>query len=288
MTKVLLNQCIAEAAGTFLLVFFGTGALFVAVFTGALQGLMQVAAVWGLAIALAIYATSAISGAHINPAVTVAAALYRNFPWRNVGPYIVAQLIGAFSASALLYGLFSAVIRQFESVRKLIRGTPGSQLSAMVFGEYFPNPDLFGTSSEALSHVTTLQAMVAEGVGTALLVYFVFALTDRHNKNRPDGSFFALFIGLAVAIIIAVIGPLTQAGLNPARDFGPRLFAYLAGWKAIAIPGPRSGFFSVYILAPFLGGIAGGWVYQNVLRPTGLHEDDPATSNAAAKLQPQQ
>ena len=76
-----------------------------------------------------------------------------------------------------------------------------------------------------------------------------------------------LFIGLTVSIIIAVVAPLTQAGLNPARDFGPRLFAYFAGWGSVAIPGPRGGFFTVYILSPFLGAVVGAGLYQFILRP---------------------
>jgi glycerol uptake facilitator protein len=71
-----------------------------------------------------------------------------------------------------------------------------------------------------------------------------------------------LFIGLTVSILISVIAPLTQAGFNPARDFGPRLFAYFAGWGPIAIPGPRGGFFAVYILSPVVGAVVGGAAYQ--------------------------
>jgi glycerol uptake facilitator protein len=103
----LAKACAAEVIGTFLLVFFGTGSVFVAVVTVALQGLGQVAMVWGVAIGLAIYATSAVSGAHLNPAVTIAATLLRGFCPRRVLPYIAAQVGGAILASALLFTLFS-------------------------------------------------------------------------------------------------------------------------------------------------------------------------------------
>jgi glycerol uptake facilitator protein len=135
----------------------------------------------------------------------------------------------------------------------------------MMFGEYFPDPAAVGTSDVAFAQVSHLQAMLAEFVGTALLVFFIFALTDPRNEGRPGNTLFTPFIGLAVAFIIAVIAPLTQAGLNPARDFGPRLFSFFAGWGEVAIPGPRGGFFTVYILAPLSGGCAGGAVYQAVL-----------------------
>jgi glycerol uptake facilitator protein len=264
--RTLARECLAECLGTFLLVFFGTGSVFVAVLTGALQGLFQVAMVWGLVIALAIYATSAISGTHINPAVTLAAAAFRGFPPRKVMPFILSQVVGAMLASAVLYFLYGDILTGFESTKGLVRGQPGSELSAMVFGEYFPNPALFGTTADASANVSLIQAMVAEGFGTALLVFFIFALTDPNNRNRPDGTLFALFIGLTISILIAVIAPLTQAGFNPARDFGPRLFAYGAGWGPVAIPGPRGGFFLVYILAPILGGLVGGAVYDVALR----------------------
>src|SRR3972149_724695 len=99
--------------------------------------------------------------------------------------------------------------------------------------------------------------MFAEALGPGLLACFVFALTDRANSTRPASNLSGAFIGISVAIIIAILAPLTQAGLNPARDFGPRLVSYLFGWGEVAIPGPRGGFFTVYILAPLLRAPAG-------------------------------
>jgi glycerol uptake facilitator protein len=263
--KPLWRECLAETLGTFILVLFGLGSVHAAVLTGAQSGLWQVAIVWGIAIALAIYAVGAISGAHINPAMTMAFTAFRKFPIRKVGPYVFSQLVGAFLAAALLYGLYGGVLSRFEQSQGLIRGQAGSERSAMVYGEYFPNPTAKDPSPETIS---LGQAMLAEGVGTAMLAFFVFAVTDRHNPGRPNGALFALFIGLAVAIIVSIIAPLTQAGLNPARDFGPRLFSYLAGWGGIAIPGPRGGFFTVYILSPIMGGLAGAAGYEFLLHPS--------------------
>jgi glycerol uptake facilitator protein len=268
------RECAAEVVGTFFLVFFGTGAVFVAALTGSLNGLFQVGIVWGLAIALAIYAISAISGAHLNPAVTIAVACLRGFPARKIIPYIIAQLIGAILASLILYVMFSGVLKGFEKEKGIVRGQPGSERSAMVFGEYFPNPGAFEVDPhdqakvlEVQGRVSELQAMLAEAVGTALLIFFIFAMTDARNRNRPDGTLFAVLIGLTITILICVIAPLTQACFNPARDFGPRLFSYFAGWGRIAIPGPRGGFFTVYILSPIIGGVVGGLIYDWVIRP---------------------
>ena len=262
----LTGACLSEFIGTFFLVFFGVGSVFVAVLTGALQGLFQLAMVWGLVIALGIYATSIISGAHFNPAVTIAFSIWRDFPKKNVIPYIVSQLIGAFVAAAILFSLFSGILATYEQDKGIVRGQMGSEKSAMVFGEYFPNPGSFGTDDRAYNTVSPLQAMLAEGIGTAILVFFIFSLTDSRNANRPNGSLFALFIGLTITILISVLAPITQAGFNPARDFGPRLFAWFAGWGNVAIPGPRGGFFTVYIASPILGGIVGGGLYDFLVR----------------------
>ncbi|MEI7837351.1 MAG: MIP/aquaporin family protein, partial [Planctomycetota bacterium] len=261
--RPLWQECLGELLGTFILVLFGVGAVHAAALAGAQSGLWQVAVVWGVAVALAIYAVGAVSGAHINPAMTLAFAAFRRFPLRKVVPYVLSQTAGAFLAAAMLYALYGGVISRFEQTRGLIRGQPGSERSAMAYGEYFPNPAAADPSPDTVS---LPQAMLAEAAGTAMLAFFVFALTDRRNPGRPSGTSFAPFIGLAVAIIISIIAPLTQAGLNPARDFGPRLLAYFAGWGAIAIPGPRGGFFTVYILAPVLGALAGAACYQVLLR----------------------
>jgi len=263
--RALWGQCLSEFFGTLVLVFFGVGAVNTAVLSGAQQGLWQVAVVWGVAIALAIYATGAVSGTHINPAITVAMAVWRGFPKSKIAPYIASQLAGAFCGSLLLYGLLHGMLAHFEAAHGIARGGPGSELSAMVFGEYFPNPAIVGTTAEAYRQVSHVTAMMGEAVGTAFLACFVFALTEARNPQAP--RFMApLFIGLTVSIIISIIAPLTQAGLNPARDFGPRLVSYLFGWGEVAIPGPRGGFFTVYILAPIVGGVLGAGIYQGLVR----------------------
>ncbi|HOM52616.1 MAG TPA: MIP/aquaporin family protein [Phycisphaerae bacterium] len=262
-----IRACLAEVIGTYILVFFGVGAVHAAVLTDAQSGIWQVAIVWGVAIALAIYAVGAISGAHMNPAITVAFAVLRGFSPRQVPLYIAAQLVGAFLGAATLYTLFSGTLAEFEAANGITRGQPGSELSAMVYGEYFPNPAVAKALSWSPGCVSETQAMLAEGVGTAFLAFFVFAVTDRRNAGGPGAALLPICIGLTVSIVISVVAPLTQAGLNPARDLGPRLFAYCVGWGSVAIPGPRSGFFTVYIAAPLLGGIVGAAVHDWMLRP---------------------
>ena len=251
-----------EFFGTFILVFFGVGAVNAAVVTGAQAGLWQVAVVWAVGVSLGIYTAAALSGAHINPAITAAAAVWDGFPWRRVVPYWAAQTLGAAAASIVLYGMFFEAIIEFERQHGLLRGGPGSELSAMVFGEYFPNPAVFGTDEQAWRVVGPVSAFMAELIGTAMLAFLVFAVTSPRNPGRPPSAAAAVVIGVGVAAIISVVAPLTQAALNPARDFGPRAVSWFLGWGDIAIPGPRGGFFTVYILAPVTGAIIGAGAYK--------------------------
>ena len=254
----------AEFLGTFVLVFFGVGAVNAAVATGAQAGVWQVAVVWAVGVSLGIYTAAALSGGHLNPAITVTAAVYDGFPWSRVLPYAGAQTAGAAAASLVLYGLFSEAIVEFERKRGLLRGGPGSELSAMLFGEYFPNPALFGTAEDAWRIVSPTVAFAAEMVGTAMLAFLIGAVTRPRNPARPSSATAPLIIGLGVAAIISVIAPLTQAGLNPARDFGPRLVANILGWGEVAIPGPRGAWLTVYIVAPVVGALLGGGVYRGL------------------------
>ncbi|MBM3940916.1 MAG: aquaporin family protein [SAR202 cluster bacterium] len=229
----LLRACVAEAAGTFLLVFIGTGVVAAAVLTGAQAGLWQVAVAWGIAVALAIHATAAVSGAHLNPAITLAFALPRGheFPWRRVAPYWASQLAGATLAGAVVLVVFGGFIARFEAEHALTRGAAGGERVAMVFGEYFPNPAVFGARADAAGLVAPWMAAAVEGLGAAVLAFVVFALVDRRNASLPAKHLAPVLIGATVAFIISVIAPVTQAGINPARDFGPRVVAFLAGWR---------------------------------------------------------
>jgi glycerol uptake facilitator protein len=245
-------MCFGEFLGTFMLVLFGTGAVAVTVLFKAHVGLLQVAAVWGIGVTLAIYATRHLSCAHLNPAVSLGMVLANRMSARLLPWYVAAQLLGAIAAGGMVIMLFGDSIASYEAAHQITRGTSASVRTAMMFGEYFPNPEVVDISPV----VTMGTAALAEGLGTFLLVMLIFVLTEGCNVGRPGDRTTPVFIGAAVAAIISVVGPLTQAGLNPARDFGPRLVAYLAGWDSVAIPGPRGGFLTVYILAPFLGGAA--------------------------------
>ncbi|HZZ73338.1 MAG TPA: MIP/aquaporin family protein [Pirellulales bacterium] len=273
----LSSACLAEMIGTFFLVLFGCGVVHTSILTNAQSGLWQIAIVWGLGITLAIYVTGAISGAHINPAITCAFACWGKFPWSRVPAYIVSQVLGAVAAAAVLFYLFGPQLAAKEHEKHVVRGGPGSEITAMCYGEFFPNPGSMAGGSEPYisaehekirGYVTAPMAFTAEMLGTLILALVVFALVDSRNRQAPAANLAPVFIGLTIAALISVIAPLTQACFNPARDFGPRLFSYFAGWGEIAIPwGKDWGWLTVYIIAPVCGAILGSGIYEKIVRP---------------------
>lgn len=256
---------IGEFFGTFLLVFFGCGSVCAATTTGAQVGVFQVAIVWGLGIATAIYLTGSLSGAHLNPAVTISVAVWSHFRKRRVLPYIAAQMLGAFMASALLYLVFGDALRAYEKSTHIVRGQPGSEASAMVFGEFYPNPGGKPLTGDARQRISPAAAFGAEVAGSAVLLLVVFCANDERNASRPQ-ALAAATIGLTVTLLISLLGPLTMACFNPARDLGPRLFSSVAGWGALPFQVNGLGWLTVYIIAPVLGGLLGGGVYRLVFK----------------------
>ena len=257
---------VGEFFGTFLLVFFGCGSVCAAVTTGAQVGVFQVAIVWGLGIATAIYLTGALSGAHLNPAVTLSMAVWSDFPKARVLPYVGAQFCGAFVAATVLYFLFGGALQTYEQAHHIMRGQSGSEASAMVFGEFFPNPGGAPLTDAARGRMDHLAAFGAEVIGTAVLLLVIFCTTDERNKARPQ-ALTALTIGLTVTLLISLLGPLTMACFNPARDLAPRIFSALAGWNATPFSTNGWGWLTVYIIAPLLGGLLGGGLYKLFFKP---------------------
>ncbi len=261
------RELIGEALGTFVLVLFGCGSVAVSVLFNAHQGLMQVALAWGIGVTLAIYLTRHLSCAHLNPAVSLAMVLSGRMSVRKFPVYIAAQFVGAVLAGFALYVLFAPSIAAYENAHGIIRGSAESVKTAMMFGEYYPNPETAAVVSLPL-------AIVAEAFGTFLLVLMIFALTEGCNVGRPDNAHAPVFIGLTVSSIICLIAPLTQAGLNPARDLGPRLVAWLTGWGSAAFPDSVGGFLYVYVLAPLLGGVLASFLFICILEPAMKSKSD--------------
>jgi glycerol uptake facilitator protein len=206
---------------------------------------------WGLAVTIAIYATGSVSGTHANPAVTLALAIFRGFPWKKVAPYMVAQVIGAFLGASIVYVLFSPVIDHYNQLHGLTREAGGAA------GVFFTHPGLA---------ITPMHALLDQVILTAFLLFGIFAITERYNELAPGANAGALMIGLLVATIGASMGYLEAWAINPARDFGPRLFAFFAGWGESALPSPDH-YWWVPIVGPLIGGVVGGGAYQLLVHP---------------------
>lgn len=271
--KQLLGECLSEFIGTGLLIFFGVGCVAALVLTGASFGQWEISIIWGIGVAMAIYCAGGVSGAHLNPAVTIALTLFHGFDKRKMLPYIGSQLLGAFSSAALVYALYSNLFSEYELANNMVRGSQESLALAGIFSTY-PNPALtFGG------------AFAVEFVITAVLMFVILALGDDRN-GAPNGAVTPLLVGLLIAVIGGSLGPLTGFAMNPARDFGPKFFAYLAGWGDMALTGGKDiPYFIVPILAPICGASFGGWLYPKVI---GFYlNNDPQEVNDPAEQSPQ-
>ncbi|MFE9448901.1 MIP/aquaporin family protein [Streptomyces sp. NPDC006739] len=265
----LLGECLAEFLGTFVLISFGCGVVAMAVaalpgsgrtagpttfFLGA-GDWMLITWGWAMAVVFGVYVAGGVSGAHINPAVTLAFAVRRKFPWAKVVPYWVSQLVGAFAGAALVYGVYHDAIRTFDAAMRAPK-TGGHTLATFSIFATFPAPYFHGGIWGPLFD---------QIVGTAFLVMLVVALIDLRN-TAVQANLGPLLIGFAVAAIGMSYGANAGYAINPARDFGPRLFTWVAGWKSLAFPGSLSGAFSAYwwipIVGPLVGGVVGVLVYD--------------------------
>jgi glycerol uptake facilitator protein len=253
--RKLRGEMISEAVAMFIIITFGCSAS--AMYTlydpsPYKQAYWGVCIAWGLAVTIAIYVTGAVSGTHANPAVTLALAVYRGFPWPKVPAYVLAQVVGAFLGAAVVYQMYGPVIDHFNAVQHLTRAGDGGAA-----GIFFTHPGLA---------ITPLHALTNEVISTALLMMAIFAITEEWNTQAPMANSGALIIGLLIALIGASMGYLESWALNPARDFGPRLFAYLMGWNSQAFPSPGN-YWWVPIVGPLVGGVVGGGAYQVLIRP---------------------
>lgn len=264
-----------EFIGTFLLTLVICSVVAASIVTSAHVGLWQVAVVCGLGVSISIYTTAHLSDAHLNPAITLAFAVvrWRTFSWKRILPYIIFQVLGGVLAGGVLYALFGRAISHFEVQYDIERGSNDSALTAMLFGEYFPNPAFYNHSiPSSYDVISPFEAMAVEAFCTGVLAFVIFSLTDKQNSTISSGSnsiLVPMLIGLTVSVLISIYAPLTQVGMDPARDFGPRLFAACAGWGRMAIPGPRNGFW-VYIIGPILGAPVGAglndWIISKAVR----------------------
>ena len=228
------GEMTAEFLGTFVLILLGVGSVAVAVVGLPGSGRQAVdfgpanwliiSWGWGLAVVFGVYVAGGISGAHLNPAVTLAFAVRRDFPWRKVLPYWVAQVVGAFVAAALVYATYRWAID--ASIKK--SGVPRDES----LGTY----SIFATFPAEYLGDSWWGPLLDQIVGTGILLLLICALIDTRN-TAPMSNLHPFLIGLVVVAIGLTFGTNAGYAINPARDFGPRLFTYFEGWGSIALPG---------------------------------------------------
>lgn len=277
----------------------GDATVFTAVLFGLPYDLITIGLGWGFAVALAVWAAASLSGAHFNPGVTLVMALRRRFPWSQVFPYIISQIIGGFLAAAVLTFLYHGVIDAKLAALGLVKGAPGSQLISMIYVPYVPNPGMVGIGPASVAaqlhammgwdKVSLLQGVGGEFIATALLVILILLFIEQKSVNAPVGWFFPLSLAIAVAAIVVIEGPISMVSLNAARDLGPRIFLWLTHWNTMAFPGPRGEWWTTSI-APTVGAVAGGYIYDYLLKPHFTKEEVIETapsivSNRLAELE---
>ena len=237
------GEMAAEFFGTFILILFGVGVV-AQVVAGGLGNHDSIAWAWGLGVMLGIYVAGRISGAHLNPAVTVALALFQGFPWRKVGPYSLAQLAGAFIAALVVRWNYAEVIDKFD---------PGHTIKSQGIFSTLPG--------NGVLPVSDMGALRDQVIGTAILVFLVFAITDARN-SAPLANLTPFIVGLVVVAIGMAWGTNAGYAINPARDLGPRLASFITGYGDAWRDQYGGLYFWVPIVGPLLGGAVGGALYK--------------------------
>jgi glycerol uptake facilitator protein len=248
--NTLIGEMSAEFLGTFTLIIFGCGVVAQTVLTPFTAGAQSIHWAWGIGVIMGIYVAGGISGAHINPAVTVSLAWRRQFPWGKVAPYALAQVIGAFVAALIIRWNYYEAFNKFDSGK--------TNKSQVVFNTY-PN-----NNSPDMPNISQLGALRDQIIGTAVLVMLVFAIIDTRN-TAPQANPAPFIIGLVVVGIGMVLGAAAGYAINPARDLGPRLAAWVSGWHS-PFADQRGDFYAwVPIVGPFIGGPLGGLIYDTFI-----------------------
>lgn len=261
------GEMLAEFLGTFVLLLLGTAAVAVAVVGLPGSGRQTsdfgpanwliITWGWGFAVVFGVYVAGGVSGAHINPAVTLAFAVRRAIPFSKVLPYWGAQLVGAFCGAAVTYSCYRWAI------------DAANQAAGMTREESLSTYSIFATFPAEYFGGGIWGPLLDQIVGTGILLLLICALIDQ--RNLAPGSNIGPFItGLIVTVIGLTFGTNAGYAINPARDFGPRLFTYFEGWGAIALPGTFdwfSGYWWIPIVGPLIGGIVGVLVYDLIISP---------------------
>lgn len=266
--ETLLGEMVAEFLGTAVLVALGDGVV-AAVVAGGNSDFLMITFAWGLAVTMGVYVAGGASGAHLNPAVTVAFAARGALPWAKVVPYIVAQVAGAFAGAAVVFVDYIKLIDQ-RAASLVAAGKATDLFSARTGMDniFFTHP-----------RVDLASGLIDQIIGTALLLFLIRAITDTRNSS-PASNMAPFIIGLVVVAIGQSFGTMAGYAINPARDFGPRLFASIAGWGP-GVFAENSGYWWVPIVGPIIGGLIGIYAYDRGINAFLVRKGQPTMENQA-------
>ena len=243
-------ELLAEFLGTMVLIAFGNGVVaMVLLFGGGVPGevvkggFTNITVAWGLGVTMGIFVAGRISGAHLNPAVTLALAVFRGFSWRKVLPYTVAQVAGAFVGAAIVFWNYHPAFLKMD---------PGLDHTAGIFTTFPAFPDVLSAG------------LLDQTIGTALLLMLIFAITDDRNQPLAPGLG-PILVGLVVVVIGMSFGGMQGYAINPARDFGPRLLTVLVGFRNNGLTDGGM-IWWVPVVGPLLGGVIGAALYDFGIR----------------------
>jgi glycerol uptake facilitator protein len=259
--RTLLGECCSEFAGTLILILFGVGVV-AQVVAAQIGDHDSIAWAWGLGVTLGVYTAARMSGAHINPAVTIALAAFRGFSWKKVAPYIVAQFLGAFVAALIVRWNYTEALHHFD---------PGLTIKSQLVFSTLP-----GNGSTDLG-VGLWGGFRDQIIGTAILMFLILAIVDLRN-TAPAANLGPFIIGLVVVGIGMAWGTNAGYAINPARDFGPRLASYLTGYGGAWRDQFGDLYFWVPIVAPIIGALVGAALYDLLVGrnlPIAEEEEEP-------------
>ncbi|MEV5705675.1 MIP/aquaporin family protein [Actinoallomurus sp. NPDC052274] len=263
----LAGELAAEFAGTLVLILFGVGVV-AQVAAGGIGNHDSIAWAWGLGVTLGVYVAGRISGAHLNPAVTVALAVFKGFSWRKVLPYSLAQLVGAFVAALIVRWNYSEVLAKID---------PGHTVKTQGVFSTLPG-------NGALP-VHTGGALRDQIIGTAILLFLILAVTDLRNSS-PAANLAPFIVGLIVVAIGMAWGTDAGYAINPARDLGPRLASFFTGYGTAFRDQYGGLYFWVPIVGPVIGGVLGAGLYQVLIgRFLPAEEQEPGRVPAESELE---
>jgi glycerol uptake facilitator protein len=267
----LVGELAAEFAGTFILLLFGLGVV-AQVVAGGIGNHDSIAWAWGFGVVLGVYTAAKITGAHLNPAVTVALAAFGGFSWRKVLPYALAQTAGAFVAALIVRWNYTEVIAKFD---------PGHTLKSQGIFSTLP-----GNGSLPVHMWGGFRDQI---IGTAILVFCILAITDLRN-TAPGANLAPVVVGLLVVAIGMAFGTDAGYAINPARDFGPRLAEFFTGYGTAFRDQYGDLYFWVPIVAPIIGGLIGAGLYKVLIGRflPGPTEPDAVVEEAEQRLRESQ